>query len=223
MDSQLDEVVKAFGTQPSAESVTGFLLSLFLTAVTSWVMGQIYVRYGRSISNRRSFASNFVLVALSTMLIITIVRSSIALSLGLVGALSIVRFRTAVKEPEELAFIFFIITLGLGFGADMKVITLIGFAVVACAAVLRHRFRRDLQPNMFLSVQSEQGGIDLAQIGDVIGRHAARADLRRFDAAGEAIEASYLIELDTVGHLQKLVADLKQLAPKLRVSFHEVH
>jgi hypothetical protein len=223
MNSQLDEIVKAFGTQPSSESVAGFLLSLVLTAAATYVMGHIYVRYGRSISNRKAFASNFVLVGLSTMLIITIVRSSIALSLGLVGALSIVRFRTAIKEPEELAFIFFIITLGLGFGADQKILTLIGFGAVAAVAVLRHRFRQDAQPNMFLSVRSEQDGVDLARLGEVIGRHAARADLRRFDTAGTALEASYVVEFASVADLQRLTADLKQLAPALQVSFHELH
>ena len=52
------------------------------------------------------------------MIIITIVKSSLALSLGLVGALSIVRFRTAIKDPEELSFLFISIAIGLGMGAN---------------------------------------------------------------------------------------------------------
>ena len=59
-----------------------------------------------SLSNKKSFAKQFFLIATIVMIVISVVKSSIALSLGLVGALSIVRFRTAIKEPEELSYIF---------------------------------------------------------------------------------------------------------------------
>ncbi len=68
------------------------------------------------------------MLAVTTMIIITIVKSSLALSLGLVGALSIVRFRSAIKEPEELTYLFLTIAIGLGFGADQRLATIIGFA-----------------------------------------------------------------------------------------------
>jgi hypothetical protein len=63
-------------------------------------------------------------------LIITIVKSSLALSLGLVGALSIVRFRTPVKEPEELAYLFMAIAIGLGMGADYRLETSVGTILI---------------------------------------------------------------------------------------------
>ena len=59
-------------------------------------------------------------ICLTTLLVISVVKSSLALSLGLVGALSIVRFRTPIKEPEELAYIFLAIAIGLALGADQK-------------------------------------------------------------------------------------------------------
>jgi uncharacterized membrane protein YhiD involved in acid resistance len=58
-----------------------------------------------------------------TFLIILIVKSSLALSLGLIGALSIVRFRTPIKEPEELVYLFLAIALGIGFGAGQIIVT----------------------------------------------------------------------------------------------------
>ena len=102
-------------TQSAQIPLWGFALNLFLAAALSFILGRIYIKYGTSLSNRRMFADNFVLVATTTMLIITIVKSSLALSLGLVGALSIVRFRAAIKEPEELAYLFLTISIGLGF------------------------------------------------------------------------------------------------------------
>src|SRR5690606_6177870 len=85
----------------------GFLLNLVLTAFFAYILGLLYARFGNTLSNKRMFASNFEMIAVTTMVIITIVKSSLALSLGLVGALSIVRFRAAIKEPQELTYIFF--------------------------------------------------------------------------------------------------------------------
>ena len=75
--------------------VVDFVINLGLAALLAWVLSVVYARCGSSLSNRRMFGGNFVLLAMTTMLIISIVKSSLALSLGLVGALSIVRFRAA--------------------------------------------------------------------------------------------------------------------------------
>ncbi|MCI0696355.1 DUF4956 domain-containing protein [candidate division KSB1 bacterium] len=88
------------------------------SAVLAYLLSLVYAQYGHALSNRKMFARNFVMITMTTMLIITIVKASLALSLGLVGALSIVRFRAAIKEPEELAYLFLAIGIGLGFGAD---------------------------------------------------------------------------------------------------------
>ena len=95
-----------------------FLPALVATALLCWLLGLFYQRYGQSLSNRESFARNFVALGMTTMMVITIVKSSLALSLGLVGALSIVRFRTAIKEPEELVYLFLALAIGLGLGAS---------------------------------------------------------------------------------------------------------
>ena len=104
-----------------------FVVNMVLAAILAWVLGYVYTRYGTSLSNRRRLARNFVMLAMTTMLIITIVKASLALSLGLVGALSIVRFRSAIKEPEELMYLFLCIAIGLGMGADQRTVTLLGF------------------------------------------------------------------------------------------------
>ena len=101
-------------TQSVKVPVGGLAFNLLLAAVLSLILGFVYARYGNSLSNRRAFARNFILVTMTTMLIITVVKSSLALSLGLVGALSIVRFRAAIKEPEELSYMFLAIAIGLG-------------------------------------------------------------------------------------------------------------
>ena len=114
-----------------------FVLRLFIAALLAYLLGKLYVRYGRSMSNRQAFAANFILLTVATMIIITIVKSSLALSLGLVGALSIVRYRTAIKEPEELSFLFIAITIGLGLGAEQVIPTLVGFLAISFFIILK--------------------------------------------------------------------------------------
>ena len=66
----------------------------------------------------------FIPLAIITTLVITVIKFSLALSLGLVGALSIVRFRAAIKEPEELVYLFFIIGIGLANGANQFLVSI---------------------------------------------------------------------------------------------------
>jgi hypothetical protein len=113
-----------------------FIISLILSALSAKLISYIYNRYSTTLSNKKDFSKIFIPLCLATTLIITIVKSSIALSLGLVGALSIVRFRAAIKEPEELVYLFIIIALGLGYGANQFVITFTGFFIIAIIMLL---------------------------------------------------------------------------------------
>jgi len=75
--------------------IIDFIFNILLAALLAYVLGLVYARFANSLSNRKSFSKNFIIITVTTMLVISIVKSSLALSLGLVGALSIVRFRTA--------------------------------------------------------------------------------------------------------------------------------
>ena len=78
-----------------------FILSLLLATLLSLLIQYCYLKYSNSLSNKLDFSKNFVMLGIATTIVITIVKSSLALSLGLVGAVSIVRFRAAIKEPED--------------------------------------------------------------------------------------------------------------------------
>ena len=142
-NSLSNQLINSFNSQLESNiSLFGFATNQIITLLLALILAFIYTRYGKSLSNRKEFSSNFVLLSMTTMLIITIVKSSLALSLGLVGALSIVRFRTAIKEPEELGYLFLSIALGLGLGANQILITLIGFVILLAFIVLRDKFSK---------------------------------------------------------------------------------
>lgn len=98
-------------------------LSLTCCIFLSFSLKFIYQEKSTSLSNKSHIANVLPMLSLITFLIIIIVKSSLALSLGLVGALSIVRFRTPIKEPEELIYLFLAIAIGLGYGAGQIIPT----------------------------------------------------------------------------------------------------
>jgi hypothetical protein len=197
-----------------------FALNLVLAAVVAAVLAELYARYGRSLSNRRVFARNFLPIAATTMLVITIVKSSLALSLGLVGALSIVRFRAAIKEPEELAFLFLAIGAGLGFGADQRAVTLIAVAFIALCLVLRDRVfsRSGEEPNLFLTV-SGGSGVEFQAVVDAVVKNASEAELVRLDEKSDGFEISFDASFADLDRLKAAKEALRGLDPELRLSF----
>src|SRR5262249_713055 len=165
------------------------VMSLALAAILGLVLGEAYVRFGQSLSNRRAFARNFLMLTVTTTLIISIVRSSLALSLGLVGALSIVGFRAAIKEPEELAFLFLSISTGLGLGEGKPVITVVARVVILGLIAIRSRVNpRPDQPNLYLTVASPAAALDANQIMGALVAEGASASLKRFDRTPDQFE-----------------------------------
>lgn len=198
-----------------------FVVNLLLAAGLAHLLSILYVRYGDSLSNRRIFARNFVLIAATTMFIITVVKSSLALSLGLVGALSIVRFRAAIKEPEELAYLFLTIAVGLGLGADQRLITLVAFAGMAGLMWLRARSKRAVaNQNLYVSIDSDgPGKVPLDDVVRTLETHCSAVNMKRFDETEHALEASFLVEFDDFAQLSRARAALQALSEHLKIRF----
>jgi hypothetical protein len=198
-----------------------FAVNLLLAVVTSFILSRVYIYWGSSLSNRRKFAANFMLVTVTTTFIILVVRSSVALSLGLVGALSIIRFRTAIKEPEELAYLFFAISLGIGLGDNQRLVTLLSFVVVIVILGLARLLRQtQADINLHLSVTSRAPAkTGMAQIRDVLDTHCAKLRLIRFDENPEVMEAAFVVEFRHLSDLEAARAALQELSPAMEISF----
>ncbi len=122
---------------PILELLRNLGIGLLIAVIWAFVIG----KSTRIIVDTKQYLPLFLMLIPGMILIITIIKSSIALSLGLVGALSIVRFRTPIKEPEELLYIFIAIAVGLGLGANQVLPTVIAFAVI-CVVMIPYMFDR---------------------------------------------------------------------------------
>ena len=196
----------------------GFTVNLALTFILCTLLAYIYTVYGSSLSNRKMFSRNLVIIGMTTMVIITIVKSSLALSLGLVGALSIVRFRTPIKEPEELSFLFLSIALGLGMGASQREVTIIGFFVIAAVILLRKKTASALQEQSCLSISmDEKDGDILEKITEILADHATSIRLNRFDESKNTFEADFLLTIESLEDFSSIKNKLRELEPGLKI------
>jgi len=144
MDNKLNLFKEFLTIEKTSISIYDFLINSVIIIIVTWLLAFTYRKVAKSLSNKKDFSENFILLAFTTMLVITIVKSSLALSLGLVGALSIVRFRAAIKEPEELAYLFFSISIGLGLGANQAYIVIIAFLILMIILWGRYFFNKKI-------------------------------------------------------------------------------
>ena len=131
--------LKNFEIDISFESL---IVSVIVSVICAYIIKIIYLKFAKTINNKENFSDIFVLLALTTTIVITVVKFSLALSLGLVGALSIVRFRAAIKEPEELVYLFLIIGIGLAAGSNQYQVALTLTVVAFMIIYFENKFRK---------------------------------------------------------------------------------
>jgi len=197
-----------------------FLFNILVTALLIALLRLFYIRYGNAISNRRKFAANFLPLALGTLLIIMIVKSSIALSLGLVGALSIVRYRAAIKDPEELTYLFITIGIGLAGGANQPILAIVAFTLIIgllFAGKLisgKKAFKREDQ----LLVHIETDIDDFSRISRLLTENLNFVELKRMDTLEKGLNLSFVVRAENLEQLNQLKEGITAFSPANRLS-----
>jgi len=219
MDSLKSTITENITDMKIDISFDTFIYSLILSFLLSHLVSLVYNRTSGSLSNKEDFSRLFVPFCLSTTLIITVVKSSLALSLGLVGALSIVRFRAAIKEPEELIYLFIVITIGLGSGANQFLITIFGslFIIVVMYFVSRSKKITKIKSNNFLLTISSKKKISSINLDAILDILKKNTDYIRINSSSYTKQASII-------NLELRVSDIKNynsIVDKLHDKFKE--
>ena len=197
-----------------------FATNLLIAFLLSYILSLAYVKYSNSLSNKKIFSNNFYLITLTTTLIITVVKSSLALSLGLVGALSIVRFRAAIKEPEEIAYLFLCIAIGLGLGANYTLVTVTGFFIILALTIVINLFSKKSFDNeeMFCTISLNKKFV-LEELLSVLKKHSNYLFLRDFDITSEFSQVGLIINFKNSNNILSLTEELNQTYPGVNIKF----
>ena len=143
--SKLTDAIELFGTdfELANISIATILVTLLTAAVCGAVIYLVYRFFNRSVIYNENFNILVILTTIVTSFIIMTISSNVVLSLGMVGALSIVRFRAAVKDPLDIGFLFWGIAAGITAGAQLYWVALLGTAVIAVLYILITIFRKE--------------------------------------------------------------------------------
>ena len=140
MDEFLKETLRdtgsLAGTFTEWDVLAALLLSFFLSLAIAWV----YKHTHRGLSYSVSFVHTLVIMAVTVSVIMLIIGSNLARAFALVGALSIIRFRTAVKDPRDVAFIFVAMAVGMACGVRLPLVAVIFVLTIAPMIWFLHRF-----------------------------------------------------------------------------------
>ena len=206
-------------------SLSSLLINLAVGTILSLLLRWHFKRFGSVLSNKDELGNVLPLILLITILIITIVKSSLALSLGLVGALSIVRFRTPIKEPEELAYLFFAIAIGLGLGANQTTATVISvFFIAIVISIIKWSGRSSESSNLYLKIDwindSDKSDDEfIKQLNEILDEFTVEFNLRRLDIQKNTIESSFILQFSSSRQLDLLIVKLREKFPAIGITF----
>ena len=198
------------------------VICLILTILCSYTLKYVYEKRSNSLSSKYQLSTIIPILSSATYLVILIVKSSLALSLGLVGALSIVRFRTPVKEPEDLVYLFLAIAIGIGFGAFQILTTLIIFFIIMLFIWFRREKNLEVRNDYNLEITFHDKKFykeKSEEIIKIIKENSENMEFIRQDKNEEGkIDLSIRIRFNKFSQLKKITDQLDQLDNKL-ISF----
>ena len=200
------------------------IVSLIFCAITSFLLMYVYRNKSNSLSSKIQISPIIPLLSLITFLVILIVKSSLALSLGLVGALSVIRFRTPIKEPEDLAFLFLAIAIGIGYGAgQIYATTIIFFAIIFLIwfFLSNNSFTVKNDFNFIVETSNKNKDKYFSEILIALKVSAIEANFVKFEQDNERVIIYYRLMFDDANKIQGLIDDLNKKFTDIKFSLYE--
>lgn len=203
-------------------SVTDVVVAMVLSFVLSTIIGHVYRYTHRNVSYSQSYVQTLVIVGMVVALIMLVVGSNLARAFSLVGALSVIRFRNAIKETRDVGFVFMAMAIGMACGARFYTLAAVGAVVICVVVVVMFKF------NWFaLSVQRQvvkvqvPAGEDYSSaIRDVLIRYTTEFELVSTETirGGALTEVFYTVRMKKGTEPSDLVNALQERTSGQRVT-----
>ena len=180
------------------ENMTSFsFLDMAIAMALAFAVGlfimMVYQKTFKGVMYSRTFCVSLLAITLITTLIILAVTSNVVLSLGMVGALSIVRFRSAVKEPLDIAFIFWSISVGIVLGAGLLPLAVIGSAFVGI--VLLVFVNKDIKEQPYIMIISAEDEKAERRAVDFSASHLKKSMVKSKTVSASGVELTMEVRL----------------------------
>ncbi|GAB3146124.1 DUF4956 domain-containing protein [Micromonospora sonneratiae] len=203
-------------------SVGDIAIALALSFVLSSVIGWIYRATHRNVSYSQSYVQTLVILGMLVSLIMLVVGSNIARAFALVGALSVVRFRNAIKETRDVGFIFLVMGVGMACGTRFYTLAVVAAVAIGLVILVMYRFswfQLNVQRQV-VKVQVPPTGDHTDDIQDVLLRHTSEFELVSLESirGGALTELLYSVRLKKGAKPGDLIAALSERTAGQRVT-----
>lgn len=183
----------------SSISVYQIIVAMLFALLLGLFMYFVYRKTYAGVVYSKNFNQTLVLITLILTMVMMIIGGNLALSLGMVGSLSIIRFRTAIKEPRDMAFLFWAIAIGLSCGAEMYVVAAFGSVVIA---IVLFFFKGDAYDGNTYLVVLRGNAIDSVELNKILSEKTKRYKLRMQNVSGNSEEITYEISLKKINAME---------------------
>ena len=219
----VDSILNATSSSGFAElDLFSVIFNFIMCVLMSFIARLFYIKYSTSLTGKHHIGTVIPILSTIVFLVILIVKSSLALSLGLVGALSIVRFRTPIKEPEELVYLFLSIAIGLGYAAGYTFLTtIITLAILGMIFLWLSNRKIDSKNEYNLILSWENESISFERVTNEIMEISSSLKLIRFNKGPLNKTASFMIVPNNDVNLDKLIERIGALDKNIEVNFYE--
>jgi len=174
-------------------SIPDILVALLISFAIGLFIFFVYTRTFKGVMYSSSFGISLILMNMITALVILTVSTNLIVSLGMVGALSIVRFRTVVKEPLDLVYLFWSITIGIIVGAGLIPMAVIGSVIIGLILFVFVSRKTDEQP--YIVVISCDGESAEAQSLELLKSHTKKNIVKAKSVSVEGVELTVEVRL----------------------------
>ena len=218
----MNEVSNLIGSGISDLDSTAIAVNFILCVIMSFIARLFYIRFSTSLTGKHHIGTVIPILATIVFSVILVVKSSLALSLGLVGALSIVRFRTPIKEPEELVYLFLAISIGLGYAAGYSLLTtVLTLAILLMIYLWLSNKSISNKDEYNLTLDWQKKDLTFEKILQTVMGFSKSLKLIRLNKGPVNNTAVFLITPDIENGLDEIIAQLNELDETIDISFFE--
>ena len=220
MPTTFQDIFKSsFLENVSTISVLDMAIALVLSFAVGLFIFFVYKKCHTGVMNSASFGVTLVALSMITALLILAVTSNIVLSLGMVGALSIVRFRTAIKEPSDIAFLFWSIAAGIVLAAGFIPLAVIGSLFIGLILLVFSRHKSGGKPYILVLHCQDAQAEKCAHA--FIAQRVRKLSLNSKSVTPGCIELNYEVRLkDADGEFVNALAELPGVSHTVLVSYN---
>ncbi len=210
----LNTAQKAFASMAlTSDDIFNIVFSLFVATVVGVIISQVYKLTHRGVNYELTFMTSLVMLAPIVALVMLFIRGNLVISLGLVGSLSIIRFRTPIKDTRDMVYLFWVIAVGLGAGTFNWVMVALASIIILIVIFTLYLIKYGRSQNHdYILVVSGTSDYDQAPIKTIINQYTTDAIMRSQTINEELWEIVYELHLsDTKEPIDDMLKALKQI------------